>query len=132
MFAGPLTRTELDDVRAGTGLVISVSRRESYGMAVAEGLAAGIPVVATDVGGQREAVGRTIDGDIPGAVIPPGDPEELAVQLHRWLTDSAVRTRWRDSAVQRRKDLPDWAATARTVAEVLTALGEPEARSTPI
>ena len=49
---------QLEAVRSTTDLVVSASRRESFGMAVAEGLARGIPVVATEVGGHPEAVGR--------------------------------------------------------------------------
>ena len=65
-FTGALAGTHLEDVYAGTDLLVSASRRESYGMSVTEALARGIPVVTTDVGGLPEAVGSAPDGSRPG------------------------------------------------------------------
>jgi len=130
-FAGALSRPDLNAIRARTDLVISTSRREAYGMAVAEGLAAGIPVVATEVGGHPEAVGHTPDGTIPGALIPIDDHARLAATLRRWLTDSTMRDQWRHSAAQRSRHLTGWSDTARDVSAALTAVaGEPNPSST--
>jgi len=118
-FPGPLTRSALDDLRSHVDLVISASRREAYGMAVAEGLARGIPVIATSVGGHPEAVGRASDGSVPGMLIPADEPDALADALRRWLTDPATRRRWRHSAHLRGKDLADWSETASIVAAAL-------------
>ena len=52
-------------------------------------MAAGLPVVATDVGGVAESV---VDGET-GLLVPPGDPGALAAALDRLLTDSALRLR---------------------------------------
>jgi glycosyltransferase involved in cell wall biosynthesis len=118
-FTGPQTRDAMGTVRASSDLVVAPSRREAFGMAVIEGLAAGIPVVATAVGGQREAVGAAPDGSLPGALIPDGDPLALADALRVWLTDPELRSRWRASAKLRRTDLTGWADTARIVAAAL-------------
>ena len=121
-FCGPLTRTELDGLRERTDLLISPSRRESYGMAVTEALASGIPVLATDVGGHGEAVGRASDGSQPGMLLDAGDAHGLADALRRWLTDPGVRDEWRRSASLRSRDLPAWSEPARTVTTVLQAI----------
>jgi glycosyltransferase involved in cell wall biosynthesis len=118
-FPGPLTRAALDDLRSRVNLVVSPSRREAYGMAVAEGLARGIPVIATSVGGHPEAVGRASDGSVPGMLIPADDPGALADALRRWLTDPVTRRRWRHSARLRSKDLASWSETASIVAAAL-------------
>jgi glycosyltransferase involved in cell wall biosynthesis len=131
LFSGPLSRAALDDLRTRTDLVVSASRREAYGMAVAEGLARGIPAVATDVGGHAEAVGVTGDGSRPGALIRANDIEELRSALRQWMTEPAVRHRWRQSAALRRRELPAWAQTAQTVAGVLAEVArEPGTAST--
>lgn len=118
-FTGPLTGTPLEAVRHGSDLVVSASVRESYGMAVTEGLASGIPVLATAVGGQPEAVG-TVEGALPGLLVPAGDPDRLAEALRAWLTDDALRERWRAVAARRRAALGTWTGTARRVAAALT------------
>ena len=119
MLAGPLSRSALDDVRSTTDLVVSPSRGEAYGMAIVEGLAGGIPVIATDVGGHREAVGQGSDGTLPGMLVPVNDATSLAAALRRWLTDPPTRARWRNLAGRRGRELAGWPETARTVAAVL-------------
>ena len=60
---------------------------ESFGIVLAEGLAAGLPVVASDLPGYRSVLrdGRA------GVLVPPGDDEELARALHALLADEARR-----------------------------------------
>ena len=118
VLAGPLSKSALDDVRSTTDLVVSPSRREAYGMAIVEGLARGIPAIATDVGGHREAVGAS-DGTPPGVLVPVNDATSLAAALRQWLTDPTTRAHWRNSASRRRPELAGWPETARTVAAVL-------------
>jgi glycosyltransferase involved in cell wall biosynthesis len=112
-FTGPLTPRQLEEVGSTTDLVVSASRRESYGMAVAEGLARAIPAVATDVGGHPEAVGAA------GVLVPVGDEQALADALRRWLTDAGLRKRLRGLAAERRTTFATWPETARVVSEVL-------------
>jgi glycosyltransferase involved in cell wall biosynthesis len=123
-FVGPMTRPALDHMRARTDLVIVPSRRESYGMVAAEALAAGIPVIGTDVGGHREAIGRATDGTRPGLLVPDGDASAVADALRQWLTDPEVRGRWRESAMLRRGERSGWPETARAVAAALDAVSK--------
>ncbi len=117
---GALSPAALEELRSATDLAVSASRRESYGMATAEALGRGIPVVATAVGGQPEAVGRVQDGSRPGLLVPPDDPGALADALGRWLIDGDLRERLRRAAVRRRDGLPTWPDTAERFATVLT------------
>jgi glycosyltransferase involved in cell wall biosynthesis len=128
-FAGPLTGPELDRAYAAADLLVLASHAETYGMVVAEALARGIPVLATDVGGVTEALGN---GSPPGLLVPPGDPTALAGALRRWLVDVELRERLRRAARQRRATLRPWAQTASLVAGVLArvaASGEGGARA---
>ncbi len=118
-FTGPLAGKDLEDRYAGADLLVSASRRESYGMAVTEALARGIPVVTTEVGGLPEAVGSAPDGSRPGLVFPVDDVHALAGHLDRWLGDPQLRERLRRSAAGRSDSLGSWAGTARSVVEAL-------------
>jgi glycosyltransferase involved in cell wall biosynthesis len=107
-------------------LLVVPSRSETYGMVVTEALAAGLPVLATTVGGIPEAVGRTARG-VPALLVPPEDRGALAAALARWLTDAGLRHRLRTAALCRRQTLPDWQRTAEQISDVLVAVqAEPD------
>ncbi len=121
-LTGPLTGPALRAALADADLLVSASRRESYGMAVAEALSHGVPVVVTDVGGHAEAVGRLPDGSPAGVLLPPDDPDALAAELRLWLCDHEERRRLRAAATERRTTLGSWAVTARRLANALDAV----------
>lgn len=59
------------------------SRAEGFANAILEYMAAGLPVVATDVGGVREAI---VEGET-GFIVPRGDDEQLAERIVQTLAD---------------------------------------------
>lgn len=127
-LTGPLAGDSLVSAYRQADVLVHPSRLEAYGMVVAEALAAGLPVVATDVGGVAEALGTTWLG-VPGVLVRPDDPPALADALDGWLTDPALRARLRVAALARRDTLPGWDATAAHVAGVLAAAGRIGART---
>jgi glycosyltransferase involved in cell wall biosynthesis len=118
-FPGPRTGPELDRAYAAADLLVLASRAETYGMVVTEALARGLPVLAAEVGGVTEALGRGEDGTPPGLLVAPGDPAALAGALRAWLGDAALRGRLRRAARERRASLRGWPATTSILAGVL-------------
>ncbi|MBD0320264.1 MAG: glycosyltransferase [Gemmatimonadetes bacterium] len=66
---------------------------EGLPMVLLEALAAGCPVVATDVGG----VGTAIEDGVNGSLVPPRDPDALAAAVSALLADPALRDRYREA-----------------------------------
>ena len=74
-------------VLAGAQLFVLSSRSEAFPRSVLEALRAGLPVVASAVGGIGEAV---TDG-VNGLLVPAGNPEPLAAALQTLLGDAPLR-----------------------------------------
>jgi glycosyltransferase involved in cell wall biosynthesis len=82
-------RDVADLLRESDVLVLSSVLPEPFGQAVAEGLAAGLAVVATDAGGPAELIEDGVDG----LLVLPGDPAALASTLDDLVRDPALRRR---------------------------------------
>jgi rhamnosyl/mannosyltransferase len=68
----------------------SIARSEAFGLAQVEAMAAGVPVVCTELGTGTTYVNR--DGET-GLVVPPRDAPALAAAVNRLLADAALRER---------------------------------------
>jgi glycosyltransferase involved in cell wall biosynthesis len=80
-FAGRVDERELERLRAGASLALVPSRSaETFGLAAAEAMAAGLPVVASRVGALAELVGEQ-------GLVPPGDAQALAGAIARLRGD---------------------------------------------
>jgi glycosyltransferase involved in cell wall biosynthesis len=119
-LTGVLTGAALSHAYTIADLLVAPSRSETYGMAVTEALAHGLPVVAAAVGGLPEALGYSTDGIRPGQLIPSGDPAALAAAIGDWLGDERHRRRLRAAARKRRSNLPGWEHTTQEIANALT------------
>jgi glycosyltransferase involved in cell wall biosynthesis len=104
-------------------VVVLPSRREAFGRVLVEAMATGVPVVATAVGGIPEVC---IDG-VTGLLVPPDDPDALAVAIALTLTDQAAtadRVAAATADVHARFDLAVHAAGVQAVyARTLGAAG---------
>lgn len=118
-LTGPLVGPPLAAAYSVADLLVLPSRVEAYGMVVTEAAARGIPVLAADAGGVRDA----LDG--AGALVPPGDVPALAGALRDWFTDPDLRAGMRARARVRREHLTGWEVTSRCLTEVLQPRGAP-------
>ena len=77
------------------------SRYEAMPYVLLEALAAGRPIVATDVGGSRTA----IDDGVNGFVVPQQDDvSEMAAKVSLLLADRALRKRMGDASYRKAQD----------------------------
>ena len=97
-------------------MLVSAPFYESYGMALAGGLARGLPIVAVAAGGVADTVPRSA-----GLLVPPLDCEALTVALRQVLGEPDIRRRLHEGALAAREGLPRWADTATTIEQALLA-----------
>jgi glycosyltransferase involved in cell wall biosynthesis len=76
-------RSDLEAILSELDMVICCSRNEGTPVALIEAMAAGVPVVSSDVGGVGDLV---VHGET-GWLVPPGDPAALAQGIQRLLGD---------------------------------------------
>jgi glycosyltransferase involved in cell wall biosynthesis len=85
-FLGP--RDDVPDLLAAADLAILPSHEEGFPNAAIEAMAAGLPLIATRVGGIPEAV---VDG-LTGVLVSPHEPDALAGAILRLATSPETRS----------------------------------------
>jgi len=114
ILLGALAEDDLQAEYDRATLFVLPSHFEGYGMAFAEALARGLPVVAC--GGS--AIASTVPA-AAGVFVPAGDANALAAALRRLISNSAEIKERADSAWAHAKNLPRWRDTAAKIAAVL-------------
>lgn len=117
VLTGP--KADMNASYAQADLLVLPSRGETYGMVITEALARGVPVAVTAAQAGPETIGQAPDGSVPGMLITPGDPADLAAAVRRFLTEPDFRQRLRAAALARRATLTSWDATAQRMATIL-------------
>jgi glycosyltransferase involved in cell wall biosynthesis len=118
-FAGAVASERLTQLYAAADLFVLPSRFEGYGMAYAEAIAHGLPVVGTRAG----AVPDTVPAGA-GVLVPPDDVDALAAVLRRLIEDSGERERLAAGARAAAATFPSWRESASLFARVLEQVSE--------
>ena len=113
-FAGELDGAPLEAQYDAADVFVLPTWYEGYGMAVAEALARGLPVVSTATGAIAELVGPDA-----GILVPPGDAGALAAALSIVVSSDACREQLAEGAARARSRLPSWAVAAERMARTI-------------
>ena len=115
-FAGELDQAALDAAYAAADIFVLPTRYEGYGMAVAEAVARGLPVVSSYTGAIPELVGPD-----SGLLLEPGNVGGWTYALGLLLSpDWDLRRQLAAGARARRDRLPRWPDAAAAMATALT------------
>jgi glycosyltransferase involved in cell wall biosynthesis len=114
---GELDENAIRDCYDSADVFVLATLQETYGMAVAEALAHGLPVVATATG----AIPGML-ADSAGILVPAGDSQALGAALVRIIADRPLRYRLAEGAARAAHRLPTWEDAANRMAHTLAEL----------
>jgi teichuronic acid biosynthesis glycosyltransferase TuaC len=113
VFLGTLAPEELKVPLSAADFFVLATRNEGWANVFLEAMACGLPVVATDVGGNAEVVANAN----LGTVVPFGDQNLLAQAIA-----DAIGREWDRDAIVTYAEANNWDRRIRTLAEEFTAI----------
>jgi len=113
-FLGNVPHKELVALYHSADVVVNPSLSESFGISVVEGMACGVPVVGTRIGGMCE----TIIHGTTGMLVEPDSPEDLAQALASILEDSDRARAMGRAGRERAVEHYSWGARAKRLMAV--------------
>jgi glycosyltransferase involved in cell wall biosynthesis len=115
-------RTEVDQILSQAQVSLLVTNWEGLPLSILEAMRAGLPVVASSVGGISESVRE----EESGFLVPRGDVESLRDRIERLLTSPELRVRMgRAGRARYEEEFTLGHSVARTLAVYREALAEP-------
>ena len=103
-------RTDLNSVLRDADIFVHPAVwQEAFGLVIAEAMATGCPVVASQIGAVPELV---VDG-VTGLLVPPGDSDAIAGALERLAMDPELRNRLGEAARKRAERMFDLESCVR-------------------
>lgn len=117
VLEGPVAQPRLGELYDAADVFVLASRHEGYGMAFAEAIAHGVPVIGTTAGAIPDTVA-------PGAgiLVPPDDCAALAAALRRVIARPEERAHLAAGAWAAAGRLPTWRDSAQAFAQAIEAM----------
>lgn len=115
-------RSDVPLLLNASDLLVMPSRNEGLPTVLIEAAAAGLPVVATDVGGTREIV----EHDVTGFVVPPNDVSALSQRMAELMLNPDLAKRLGHAGRERIKQIFTLSNQARKTAAVYNELVRPQ------
>ncbi len=120
-FFGFLPDQDLIELTMSADVLVLPSIYEPFGIVALEGMAAGVPIVASNVGGLTEIV----EHDKTGVLVYPRDPASIAWGVNRVLSDPGYSSWIVQNAKKKVKEVYNWeSVAARTIEVYEKALNE--------
>ena len=119
-ITGEVDSASLAQLYSQADLFVLPTLLEGYGMAVAEALAHGVPVISTNVGAIAQLVGSEA-----GVLVTPGDTQSLRAALARVMNEPALLGRLAAGAAAAGSALPDWRQACERMSKVLDGATAP-------
>jgi glycosyltransferase involved in cell wall biosynthesis len=114
---GAVSSSRLAMLFADADLFVLASRFEGYGMAYAEALSYGLPVIGTTAGAIPDTIPQRA-----GLLVPPDDPSALAAALRGVIVDADQHQFLSEAALVAARTLPTWRQSAAIFAATLDRL----------
>lgn len=109
-------RNDIADTLSALDLLVAPSRWEGFGLSLAEGMAAGVPVLASHVGGIPSVVGQA------GELVPAENVDALVAAI-RYLMEDSTRREAMIVAGQKQARQFDWTCAASQIEELYDQIG---------
>jgi glycosyltransferase involved in cell wall biosynthesis len=116
IFTGP--RTDIPNLLLGSDIFVLPTQADAQPLSVIEAMAAGLPIVTTDVG---DIPSMLLEGSI-GFILPAEDPQSLQVGIEKILDVPEVKDRYVEGTLKRAQDFSYEHALEIVKAELLKLL----------
>lgn len=113
-FLGYQSEAEVRQLYASADAFVLPTHSDAFANVILEAMSAGLPVIATDVGGAPEA----IEHGINGLLVKPRDPQAIGEAIRRLAGDAALRRRMSSANLARVRRQFTWPAIARQYRDV--------------
>ena len=95
-------RKDMKNLYKGADLYVNSSQHEALSFLIVEAMAAGLPAVITDMGGNSDIIKTEADG---GLLVTYNDPDSMAGAMKRFLEDRDLLARWETDVNAQKPDI---------------------------
>ena len=113
-FHGTVSEETITNAYIKADVFVLPSLFEGYGMAYAEAIAHGLPVIGTTAGAIPDTVPETC-----GILVEPSNIKALHQALEKIILDKALRNQYQKAAIKAEPSFPTWQSSANAFLKIL-------------